>query len=193
MGVVSGIVGSTFVTGVSPGPADFRLGYSRSGRTRLWRLVCLPFLGVVARRLAGASPAAAIAGTLLGVAACTTPGQLGSLFAHNDLGDITGAADAGPLGDVSLRLNGDLAMVRTTAAAMLEQEGLASAPWQNPATGAHGTVTRVAAAYDQGGRQCREFLASYLRGKTEAWLQGNACRDGFGNWEVRELRPGLGA
>jgi len=178
------------VTGVSPGP-KVRLGYSRSGRTRLWQPACLPSLGAVARPLAVAARAATVAGLLLGVAACSTPGQLGLFFARDDVGDITGSTDAGPLGDVSPRLNGDLAEVRAAAAAMLEQEGLASAPWQNPATGAHGTITRVNALYTQGGTQCRDFLASYQRGKTEAWLQGDACRDGFGHWVVRELRPGL--
>ncbi len=39
----------------------------------------------------------------------------------------------------------------------------ASLPWENPETGARGTVTPLAAAYTQDGSTCRDFLASYVR------------------------------
>ncbi len=38
----------------------------------------------------------------------------------------------------------------------------ASLPWENPASGARGTVTPVADAYVQEGALCRDFLASYV-------------------------------
>ena len=54
-----------------------------------------------------------------------------------------------------------------------------SAPWENPSSGAHGTVTPIASAYDKDGGTCRDFLASYVRRQgSETWLQGEACRPG---------------
>ena len=65
----------------------------------------------------------------------------------------------------------------------------ASQPWENPGTGARGTVTPLADAYTQDGFQCRDFLASYIRDGSESWLQGDACRIHQGKWTVRTLRP----
>ncbi len=62
-------------------------------------------------------------------------------------------------------------------------------PWENPHTGARGTVTPLAAAYSQDGTTCRDFLASYVRNGAESWLQGEACRGRQGRWEVRQMRP----
>jgi surface antigen len=64
-----------------------------------------------------------------------------------------------------------------------------SVPWENPRTGARGTVTPIAAAYTQDGFTCRDFLASYVREGSESWLQGEACRIHQGKWEVKALRP----
>ena len=58
----------------------------------------------------------------------------------------------------------------------------ASQPWENPGTGARGTVTPLADAYTQDGFQCRDFLASYIREGAESWLQGDACRIHQGKW-----------
>ncbi len=65
----------------------------------------------------------------------------------------------------------------------------ASSPWENPATGAHGTVTPVAAEYHQDGFVCRDFLASFVTTARESWLQGEACRIHQGSWVVRTLKP----
>ncbi len=51
-----------------------------------------------------------------------------------------------------------------------------SVPWENPKTGARGTVTPLASAYNQDGITCRDFLASYVKNGSESWLQGAACR-----------------
>ena len=52
-----------------------------------------------------------------------------------------------------------------------------SAPWENPSSGARGTVTPIASAYNRDGATCRDFLASYVRRQgSETWLQGEACR-----------------
>lgn len=84
----------------------------------------------------------------------------------------------------------DLAYAKAAAAALLGRpEKNVSQPWENPGTGARGTVTAIADAYTSDGFQCRDFLASYIRGDSESWLQGDACRIHHGKWTVRTLRP----
>ena len=86
--------------------------------------------------------------------------------------------------------DGDLAIAKQAAADVLSRGGKdTSAPWENPRTGARGTVTPIAAAYTQDGFVCRDFLASYVQKGSEAWLQGEACRLHQGKWEVRSLKP----
>ena len=41
----------------------------------------------------------------------------------------------------------------------------------------------------QDGKTCRDFLASYVRGSAQSWLQGEACKPDKGAWEVRSLKP----
>ena len=91
---------------------------------------------------------------------------------------------------ISAPATNDLAYAKVAAAQLLARsEKDASQPWQNPGTGAHGTVTPLADAYTQDGFQCRDFLASYIRDGAESWLQGDACRIHQGKWTVRSLRP----
>jgi len=84
----------------------------------------------------------------------------------------------------------DLAYARAVAADVVGHGAMdSSIPWENPNTGAGGNITPLAAAYSDGALTCREFLASYVRGQAQAWLQGEACRTAHGKWEVRSLRP----
>jgi len=83
----------------------------------------------------------------------------------------------------------DLAYARAVAADVVARGAKdASVPWENPNTGAGGNITPLAASYSDGAF-CRDFLASYLRGQAQAWLQGAACRTARGKWEVKSLRP----
>jgi surface antigen len=66
---------------------------------------------------------------------------------------------------------------------------LKSTPWEDPRTGARGTVTPLATAHNQDGLLCRDFLASYVHGGSESWLEGAACRLQERRWEVRTLKP----
>ena len=70
-----------------------------------------------------------------------------------------------------------------------EAEKDTSQPWENPDTGTRGTVTPVASAYTQDGQTCRNFLASFVTGSSQAWVQGEACKQQQGVWEVRTLKP----
>jgi surface antigen len=85
----------------------------------------------------------------------------------------------------------DLAFARTAASDVLTKgDKDSSQPWQNPQTGARGSVTPLAQAYaSDDGRTCRDFLASYVNGKTENWLQGSACHNGNGRWQIHTLKP----
>jgi 17 kDa outer membrane surface antigen len=83
----------------------------------------------------------------------------------------------------------DLAYAKAAAAQALARTGDISVPWENPGTGARGTVTPLASAYTQDGFVCRDFLASYVRKDSESWLQGDGCRVHQGRWEVRHMKP----
>jgi surface antigen len=84
----------------------------------------------------------------------------------------------------------DLAFAKVAATEVLARGGKdASVPWENPASGARGTITPLANAYRMEGEVCRDFLASYVAEGSESWMQGEACRAGKGKWEIRRLKP----
>jgi surface antigen len=138
----------------------------------------------------------------LAASGCAVSGQLGSLFAKktNDgaqayaSADVTGStalsraaaatSAAGPPAET------DLVFARMAIVDVLKRGSKdTAAPWENPSSGASGTVTPIASAYVRNGATCRDFLASYLRQGSETWLQGEACRGKKGKWEVKTLRP----
>jgi surface antigen len=102
--------------------------------------------------------------------------------AKADSTDLISALSTGAFSDDDL-------IVASMAAATLLARGKGG-PWENPRTGARGTVTPIAATYRDNGIECRDFLVSYVHEKAEAWMQGEACRASTaGGWEVRSLRP----
>jgi surface antigen len=97
-------------------------------------------------------------------------------------------------GSIGVRAQGptesDLAFARNAASDVLTKgDKYSSQPWENPETGARGSVTPLAQAYSADGRTCRDFLASYVNGRSEKWLQGAACQSGHGRWEIQALKP----
>jgi hypothetical protein len=121
---------------------------------------------------------------------CSFSYQLDSTFGKKDDAITTGslASAAPPL--AALPPEGDLVIARAAVAEVLNKGGQdASVPWENPSTGARGTITPIAQAYTQDGATCHEFLASYERNGSSAWLQGEACRATKGKWEVKNLKP----
>jgi surface antigen len=131
-----------------------------------------------------------------GFAAAGCSFQLKSLLAK-DNGDVEASgsisrpaarpkrtADAAPASEA------DLAYARAAASDALAHSGKdQSVPWQNPNTGAGGNITPLETSYTEGGQRCRDFLASYVRGSAQEWLQGTACHVSQGNWEVKSLKP----
>ena len=149
--------------------------YSGCGGLSLWRGAALV-------------PALALA---LACGGCSF-GSLDMMFGSSDkpetTGSITPAPGAKSLSD--LPPDTDLVFTRAAVTEVLNRSGNdASVPWENPNSGARGTVTPIAAAYSQEGLICRDFLASYVQGSSQAWLRGEACKQQKGVWEVRALKP----
>lgn len=132
----------------------------------------------------------------LATGGCSLSYKLDSFLGRNnndekvETGTVRAPAPAPTPGEpASLRAD-DLAYAKAAAAEVLTRtDANASQPWENPTTGARGTVTPTANAYTQDGFTCRDFLASYVRDGAESWLQGDACRIHQGKWTVRNLRP----
>ncbi len=149
---------------------------------------------------AGLSPIRRIAGAVLAVAIGAGCGgcsfELGNMWAKKDdpaaSGDVTGSiTPASANADTNLT-DSDLAMTRNAASDVMTRGGKdVSQPWENPQTGARGSVTPLASAYQApDGRTCRDFLASYVRAGNEGWLQGEACKGSQGgSWEIRNMKP----
>jgi surface antigen len=174
------------VTGHAPGLAYRGSGYNAYGGPRLWRassplhlsrrwrLLCT--LGIAL--LAGACGLS----SKLGLSDATTGNGTGaSANIKIDSTDLISALSTGAISDDDL-------VVASGATATLLARGNGG-PWENPQTGAHGTITPIAAAYRDNGVECRDFLQSYVHDKAEAWMQGEACRSHAGRWEVRSLKP----
>lgn len=122
---------------------------------------------------------------------CSLSLQLDSMF-NGDKSDHTGSIAPAPISKEAgvQPSDADLAYTRAAASEVLRRGGKdASMPWENPASGARGTVTPIASAYTVEGRTCRDFLASYVSGTSQSWMQGEACREKKGSWEVRALKP----
>jgi surface antigen len=140
---------------------------------------------------------AAAAALALTAGGCSFSYQLDSLFENRKeaanaetTGSVQGANPA--VASVKPQANDrDLAYARAAASEVLRRGGTGvSQPWENPETGARGTVTPIASAYNMDGFTCQDFLASYVRsGSGENWMRGEACRIHQGNWEVRSLKP----
>ena len=140
------------------------------------------------RRWAACAHVTALALTLSG---CSFSYQLDNLFAKKDTAEQTGSLRlVSPKSVPEPPAEGDLIIARAAASEVLTRGGKdSSVPWENPRTGARGTITPLASAYDQDGVTCRDFLASYVKNGSESWLHGAACRAERGKWVVRNLRP----
>ena len=141
---------------------------------------------------------------------CAVSGGLGNMFAKGQKADapvqasalasedVTGSAGAPTLrASAAVATSGlpsetDLVFARMAIVEVLKRGSKeVSAPWENPSSGARGTVTPIASAYARDGQTCHDFLASYVRrGSPESWMQGQACRAHKREaWEVQSLRP----
>ena len=123
----------------------------------------------------------------LGAGGCSFSRNDKTAYAKADDSDLTGSIarkDAPPT-------ETDLAFARNAASDVLSKgDKDSSQHWENPETGARGSVTPIAQSYAaEDGRKCRDFLASYVNGTTESWLQGAGCQSSRGRWEIHTLKP----
>ncbi len=134
----------------------------------------------------------------LGLGGCAVSAQFGSLFGKSNdaraeamAEDVSGAIGTRQGSSAGLPAETDLVFAKLAIVEVLKRnKNEISSPWENPSSGAHGTVTPIATAYAKDGATCRDFLASYIRRQgSESWLQGLACRNPKGVWEVQSLRP----
>ncbi|KRQ95196.1 hypothetical protein CQ12_30085 [Bradyrhizobium jicamae] len=111
-------------------------------------------------------------------------------YAKMNAADVTGALGK-QAATPGAPTESDLAFARTAASDVLTKgDKDSSQPWENPETGARGSVTPLSQAYSaEDGRTCRDFLASYVNGRAESWLQGAACKAGQGRWEIHTIKP----
>ena len=118
---------------------------------------------------------------------CSFSRSDGGFFSKGDENEVVTGSLATP---EPAPTESDLTFARTAASDVLTKgDKDTSQPWANPETGARGSVTPLAQAYTNEGRTCRDFLASYVNGRTESWLQGAACQAGHGRWEIHTLKP----
>lgn len=162
-------------------PAPRRLRYKGTRKARLWRL-----------RAQAIALAVALGAATTG---CSMSYKLDSFFGKEEKPEQTASLRPTPAPApiqtaAANPSDNDLAYAKAAAALVLARpEKDASETWENPGTGARGTVTPIADAYTQDGFTCRDFLASYIRDGAESWLQGDACRIHQGKWTVRKMRP----
>jgi surface antigen len=137
----------------------------------------------------------AVLAVLLGAVAAGCSYPLDSIFEKSEA-DVEQTGSTAPgnhvsrVGDAATPPEADLAYARAVAADALARGAKdSSIPWENPQTGASGNITPLAASRNEGDFTCRDFLASYVRGQSLAWLQGEACGRKYGKWEVKSLKP----
>lgn len=144
-------------------------------------------IGLSAIGTTGGALVAILIGIGLGGCSLSRGGAFADLQDDNDITSSLGLA-AAP--EPQSPTDGDLAFARNAASDVLTKGSKdSSQSWENSATGARGSVTPIAASYTTDGRICRDFLASYVNGRSESWLQGAACRSDRGRWEIQTLRP----
>ena len=113
---------------------------------------------------------------------------MGSLMpggSHDD--DETGSIQKSQLAG----LNGnDWQRAKGAMASALDSQGDGAAvPWNNPDSGIKGSFAAVGAAYATDTGTCRGFHAAIDRKDADDQLQGTACADKSGDWQITNVQP----
>ncbi|MBV8792343.1 MAG: hypothetical protein JO237_09850, partial [Pseudolabrys sp.] len=130
---------------------DLRNLYRGTEVVRLWR--------------AGAMAVPLVLGLACGGCSLSldTLDALGGKADKPDRGEVTGSIGNAKAQAVAMPPERDLVFTRAAIHEALSRDAKdVSLPWENPESGARGTVTPIANAYNQDGSTCRDFLASYI-------------------------------
>ena len=77
-------------------------------------------------------------------------------------------------------------MAQTFEFAMEKAPTNETAKWENPDTGAQGSVTPTKTVVVAEGTPCREFTTTVSIGGQEEEAYGTACRQADGSWKIQE-------
>ena len=100
---------------------------------------------------------------------CSFSRSDGGFFSKSEDNEVVTGSISGP---APVPTESDLVFARPAASDVLTRgDKDSSQHWENAETGARGSVTPLAQAYTDGdGRTCRDFLASYVNGRSEGWM-----------------------
>ncbi len=108
---------------------------------------------------------------------------MGSLLGDDETGTIAKPQLDGLVGEDWRRAKAALAQALGTV------EAKAPVTWTNPDTGVKGSFAPVGAAYSTASGTCRAFSAAVNHNDVDDSLQGTACSDKSGAWQVTDVRP----
>jgi len=115
-------------------------------------------------------------------------------YARMDDNEVTGSAGVAQSG-APAPTESDLAFARNAASDVLTKgDKDSSQPWENPETGARGSVTPLAPAYSSDGRTCRDFLGELCQRPVGKLAAGRRLPDRpwpMGNSHVEAVEAGL--
>jgi surface antigen len=136
----------------------------------LTRAFALPLLGVF------------LAASALG--GCSVSMPMGSLLGDDDTtGSIPQSGFDGLVGE-------DWQLAKAALAQALGgNQPVGATTWTNPDSGSKGSFSAVGAAYATASGTCRGFAAAVDRNQTDDSLQGTACANRPGDWQVTDVRP----
>ena len=118
---------------------------------------------------------------------CSTAIPLPSLVSMDD---VTGSIGK-PVSPLSNDLDAeDWRRARAALARALEPAGKATAvDWENPKSGARGSIVATGEAYVKDERTCRPFAADVGGAAPLTSVVGTGCLDKSGEWTVSDVKP----
>ena len=124
------------------------------------------------------------------ISGCASVAPMVNLSEEDVTGSIVGPAPLSTPPQFPTLGKDDWIVAHAALASALDPQGIvATVPWENPLTGARGSMTPVGAVYEADGQTCRAFVAE-IGGKAPARrLQGRGCLGADDQWAVSDLKP----
>ena len=120
----------------------------------------------------------------LGLGGCSVSMPMGSLLGDDD---STGSIQKSQLDGLA---GEDWRRAKVALAEALGADPMKTpVVWANPDSGAKGSFSPVGDAYTTASGTCRAFSAAVAHKDTDDSLQGTACSEKSGDWQVTDVRP----